>query len=84
MRGGEIADVDVIAHAGAVGRGVIGAEHGDAVALARGRFHRDFDEVGGAGRALARAALAISASDVEVAQRAVVQRVGDRDVGQQP
>src|SRR3546814_14594312 len=45
MRGGEIADMDIVAHAGAVGGGEISAEHRDMAALAGRRHDRDLDQV---------------------------------------
>ena len=67
MRGGEIGDMDIVAHAGAVGRVEIVAEDADALPLAQRRFDRDLDEVGGAGGGLAGAPLRIGACDVEIA-----------------
>ena len=61
MRRGEIADVDIVAHAGAVGRRIVGAEHVDMVALADRRLDRDLDQVGRALGRLARAALRVGA-----------------------
>ena len=74
--------MDIVTHAGAVGRGIIGAEHGHAVPLAKGRFHRHLDEVCGAGGALSGAGLRIGAGHVEIAQRAEVQRVRGSHIGQ--
>ena len=70
MGGGEVADMDIVAHAGAVGRVVIGAVDGDMAALADRRLDRDLDQMGGAGGRLARAALRIGAGDVEIAKGA--------------
>ena len=50
MGGGKVADVDIVAHAGAVGRVVVGAEDVDMAALAGRRLDRDLDQVGGARR----------------------------------
>src|SRR5690606_31382335 len=79
---GKVADVDVIAYAGAVGRGVIGAVHRDGRALTERGLDRDLDQVRRADSRLAAAASRIRPGDVEVAQRTVVDRMGARDVGQ--
>src|SRR6185436_16675553 len=50
VRAGEVADMDEIADAGAVWRGVVGAEHVDLGAAAECCFDRDLDEMGGARR----------------------------------
>ena len=46
MGGGEIADMDIVANAGAVGRVEIGAEDVDAGPLADRRLDRDLDQMG--------------------------------------
>jgi hypothetical protein len=51
-------------------------------ALADRRLDRDLDQVGGAGGGLAGAALRVGPGDVEVTQRAMVERMGGGDVGQ--
>ena len=43
---GEIANVDVVANAGAVGRRIVAPVHRDLVALADRRLNRDLDQVG--------------------------------------
>ena len=75
MRAREIADMDEIADAGAVGRGVIGAVDIDPRAAAEGCLDRDLDEMRGARRRQPGAQLRIGAGDVEVAERDVRQRV---------
>ena len=69
VRGGEILDVDVVAHAGAVGRRVVGAEDRQVGALADRGLAGDLDQQRGLARRLADAALRVGAGDVEVAQR---------------
>ena len=73
MRSGKVADVDIVADAGAVGRLVIGAVDRDMVALADRRLGRDLDQVGRALADLPGAALRVGAGDVEIAQRAIVE-----------
>ena len=46
MGGGEVADMDIVAHAGAVGRVVVGAVDVDMAALAGRRLDRDLDQMG--------------------------------------
>ena len=58
MRLRQIADMDVVADAGAVWRRIVGAEHLDLVALADRRFAGDLDQMRGRGRRLAGALLA--------------------------
>jgi hypothetical protein len=68
MRPRQIADVDVVADAGAVRRRIVGAEHVDAFAPAERGLDRDLDQMRRARRRLAGAQLRIGAGDVEVAQ----------------
>ena len=69
----QIGDVDVVAHAGPIGRFVVCAEEGQGLALARGDLQEQRDQVG-----LLPVALAVAgggARRVEVAQAAVAQPV---------
>ena len=84
MRISEVADMDIIAHPGAVRRVIVGAIYRYMAALPHRRFHRDLDEVGGARSRLAGAALRVGARDIEVAERAVIDRVRSRDIGEHP
>ncbi|ABA48535.1 hypothetical protein BURPS1710b_3148 [Burkholderia pseudomallei 1710b] len=80
----EIDDVDVIAHAGAVGRRVVAAEHAQLLELA----HRDLRDVRhqvvrNAGRVLADEAAFVRADRIEVAQRRDAPgRIGGFDIAQ--
>ena len=71
VRGGEIFDVDVVAHTGAVGRREVGAEDRQVRAFAHGRFDRRLDQQRGLARRLADAALRVGAGDVEITQHHV-------------
>ncbi len=82
MRGGQIADMDIIAHPGAVGRRIIGAINSDTPALAQRRLDRDLDEVRGTNGRLPAALLRIGARHVEIAQGGIVDRMRRRDVAQ--
>ena len=53
MGAGQIVDLDVVAHAGAVRRRVIRAEHIEMGALAQRRLGRHLDEVRGAAGSIA-------------------------------
>ena len=68
MRAREIADMDVVADAGAVRRRIVGAEDVDLGPLAERRFAGDLDQMGRGRRRLPGAQLRIGAGDVEVAQ----------------
>ena len=68
MRARQIADVDVIADAGAVRRRIVGAEHVDLGAPAERGLDRDLDEMRRARGRLPGAQLRIGAGDVEIAQ----------------
>ena len=68
----KIGDVDVIAHAGAVGRQVIAAEHVHVAAFTQRRLAGDLDEVRRAA-STGPSAPGIGAGDVEVAERDVAQ-----------
>ncbi len=82
MRRRQVADMDIVAHPGAVGRFEVGPEHADMAALARRGLDRDLDEVGGPRGRLARSPLGVGTRHVEIAQRAIVDRMGRRDVVQ--
>src|SRR3546814_9985832 len=53
MGGGEVADMDIVAHPGSVGRVVIGAVDGDVAALADRGLYGDLDQMRGTGGGLA-------------------------------
>jgi hypothetical protein len=84
MGGGKVGDVDIVANAGAVGRVIVGAVDFDMAALAGRRLDRDLDQMGGAGGRLAGPPVRIGAGDVEVAQRAEIDRMGGGDVPEHP
>ena len=75
MRLGQIGDVDVVAHRGAVGRRVVGAEDRERSPAAVRRLDRQRDEVRLRGVVLADFAVGIGAGGVEVAKRRVAQAV---------
>ena len=69
MATGEVDDVDVVAHAGAVHRGVVGAEDGNLLTAADGDLGDEGEEVvGNALRVLADTPARVGADGVEVAQ----------------
>src|SRR5450759_3835429 len=76
MRAREIADMDVVADAGAVRRRIVGAEHVDLGPLAERRFAGDLDQMGRCRARLPGAQLRIGAGDVEVAQHHEAQPIG--------
>src|SRR3546814_11475557 len=84
MRGSQVGDVDVVAHAGPVGGVVVVAEDGDGLAPAGDDLAGDLDEVGGDRAELAAASLRVGARDIEVAQRDIAQVAGERQVAQHP
>ena len=67
VRAGEVVDVDVVAHRGAVARRVVGAEHLHVVADAGGGAQHERDQV--RLRVVVLAERPAGAGDVEVAQR---------------
>ena len=74
---GEVADLDVVAHAGAVGGRIIGAEHLDVRAVAERRLGGDLDEMGGVRPSIGPERPRGSApGDVEIAQDDVSEVVG--------
>src|SRR5215813_9352513 len=73
MSAGEIADVDVVADAGTVGRVVVGAENGDVFALAASDLQDQGDEV--RFRAMIFALLRSGAGGVEIAEAGIAQFV---------
>ena len=79
---GQVGDVDVVAHAGAVAGRVVGAVERKRGAQARRRLERDGDQVGLGLVTLAEVALGIGAAGVEVAQRRPAQAVGRLRVGE--
>ena len=82
MRAREIADVDVVADAGAVRRRIVGAVDVDLGPLAERRFAGDLDQMRRRRRRLAGAQLRIGAGDVEIAQHHEAQPVGAAGVVQ--
>src|SRR3712207_3061521 len=54
MRIGEVADMNIVADAGAVGRFIVGSEDRDILALADRRLDRDLDQMGRSRRRLTR------------------------------
>ncbi len=84
VRVGKVGDVDIVAHAGAVGRVVIASEHVDVVALTDRGLDRDLDQVSRSLADLPRPPVGIGAGDVEIAKGAIVERIGGGAVGQHP
>ena len=66
------------------GVSIVGAEDGNPVAQADRGFARDLDQVRRALALLPRAALRVRPGDVEIAQRAVVERVSRRRIREHP
>ena len=83
MSVGKIADMDIIAHAGTVGRVVIGAEDRHVISLAQRSLDRNFDQMRCTCGRLARSALRIGTRDIEIAQHAIVEIMRERRVRQQ-
>ena len=81
---GQILDMDVVAHACAVGRGVVGAEDHQLFAPPHRHLAGDLDEQGGPGGGLADAAVHAGARYVEVAQGDVAQVGGGGEIAQHP
>src|SRR5579862_3144181 len=73
MRARKIADVDVIADAGSVGRRIIRAEDLELGAASERGFAGDLDQMRGRRRCLASTQLRVGAGDVEVAQHDEVE-----------
>src|SRR5690606_17526282 len=71
---GEVFDVDVVAHAGAVGSWIIGAEDGNVGTHTDRRFTGYLYQKRRLGGGLADPAFRVGARDVEVAQRYITQR----------
>jgi hypothetical protein len=67
MGADEIADMDIVADAGAIGRGIVGAEHFEIGPLAERRLHRNLDEVGRVRGRLPAPPLRVGAGDIEPA-----------------
>ena len=65
MGAGEIAHMDVVAHAGSIGRAVIVAVDAHAVALAGGSLGGDLDQMRRSRRRLARAQARIGAATLK-------------------
>ena len=78
----QIVDVDVIANAGAVGRGIVVAENRDVFALPERHLQHDRNQVRLGRVVLAHVALRARAGGVEVTQRRVAQAVGRGVIGQ--
>jgi len=79
---GEIRDVDVIAHAGAIWSRVISAEDRHACTASDRRFDGDFDQQCRRRRALSDLAVGIASGNIEVAQDDGAQRMGPTGVTQ--
>ncbi len=88
MRRCQIADMDIVAHSGAVGGVVIAAIDRDPLASAQRRLAGDLDQMRRARSGLSCAPLRIGARDVEVAQHANIEpmrraRIGEHLLGHQ-
>ena len=77
-------DMDEVADAGAVRRGIVGAVDRHGRAQPQGRLAGELDQVGVVRRGLADPCLGIGTRDVEVAQDGVAQPGGGGDVGEGP
>ncbi len=84
VRLGEVFDVNVIAHARAVGGVVVGAVDRNARPPAGGRLAGDLDQMARSGCALADARFGVGARGVEVAQRDVAEVRRRGEVAQHP
>ena len=82
MRAHEIADVDIVANAGAIRRRVVGAEDLELGPQAERGFHRDLDEMGSSFGRLPGAAERVGTRDVEVTKNHVAQPVSAGSVAQ--
>src|SRR5690348_4856198 len=76
MRARKVGDVDVVAHAGAVGGCVIGAENRKSRALAQHSLAGDLQQQRGVLRGLANPPGGIATGDVEIPQRHVTRTTG--------
>src|SRR5215813_6359719 len=76
MRAHEVADVNIVADAGAVWRRIVGAEDLDGRPQADRGFHCDLDEVSGSFGRLTDTAERVGARDVEVTQDYVAEAMG--------
>ena len=84
MRGGQVFDVDVVAHASAIRGGVIGAKNRHLRSLAHRRLAGDLDQQCGVGCRLADAPAGVRPRDVEITQRRVGEGGGVCDPGEHP
>ena len=82
MRFDEITDVNVVADASAIRRGVVAAENGDAVALPERGLASDLDQVRGRLRGVPCTPFRISPRNVEVAQNTETHRAVLRNLGE--
>ena len=80
MRVGDVVNMNVIAHAGAVAGVVVGAVHGDAVNPPGGGAAGHCDQMFGGLAALADAGVRVGAGDIEIAQNHAVETGGAGDV----
>ena len=80
----EVADLDVVAHAGAVAGRVILAENVHARIDAERRLHAALDQMRRVRRRLAESSLRVGAGDVEIAQRDIAEVVGAARVLEHP
>src|SRR5690606_13063134 len=81
---GQIGDVDVVAYASAVGRGIVSAEDVHGRAYAEGSLGGDFKQVGGLWCGLTSSLLEIGAGDVEVAKGHVFEGCSSSEVLEHP
>jgi len=82
VRAHKIADMDVVANAGAVRRRIIGAENFQLRPQPQRRFGRDFDQVRGGRARLAGTVLRIGAGDVEITQNHMADTVRGAGIAQ--
>ena len=83
VRPGEVGDMDIVAQAGTVRRGVILAEYPDRFPLARGHLEHQGNQVGFGPVAFSDVAVGVGARGVEVAQDAAGQVRGGADIRKQ-
>ena len=82
MRPRQIPDVNVIADAGAITRGVIGAGDGEFGEPAELDIHQAAEGVGGRLKLQPGAHLRVSADGIEVAQRDAARTIGGAEIAQ--
>ena len=84
MRGSQILDMQVVAHSGAVRRGIVAAEHRHMGPLADHGLAGDFGEQGGPRSRLTNLPARVRARHVEITQRHVAHRIDRRHIAQHP